>query len=189
MGDGDLRTTLAVGARLLCGWAFVAIAVLDLVTGFQTGPYLVFHLVLLAGGLLLLQKPQKLLAYAVSTTLAVLTTVVAALPVNEQACCMRGLDVRHGYPLTLLGWNHRQPVHFAPAHTVADLAFWFLAWMTLSFLISRVGGRLRRRRLPHPVLGGPSEPAASDISAPPSTPTPSSTPTPVAHDKSVGGLP
>jgi hypothetical protein len=181
MGDGDLRTILLTGSRLLAGWGFIAAAVLDLVTGFETGPYLVFHLVLLAGGLLLLQKPLRPVNYAVITALAVLTVLVSAVPSNEQACCMRGLDVRHGYPLTALGWNHRQAAHFAPAHTIADLAFWFLAWMTVSFLISTVFRR--RRHLPHPLLGGHSKPPAYDNSAPPSTPAP------VADDESVGGLP
>jgi len=143
MGDGDLRTTLAVGARLLCGWACVAVALLDLATGFETGPYLVFHLVLLAGGLLLLQNPPHPFAYAAITVLAVLSTVVAALPPTDQVCCMLGLTVRHGYPLTLLAWNQGQPVHFAPAHAVADLAFWFLAWTIVVFVVVRVGSHRR----------------------------------------------
>jgi hypothetical protein len=147
MGDGDLRTTLVVGARLLCGWACVAMALLDLLMGVETGPYLVFHLVLLAGGLFLLglgklPKPLKPFEYAVITSLAIVTTVATALPTSDAACCMRGLDVRHGYPLTLLGWNHGRPVHFAPAHTFAALTFWFLAWLLLRVFV----GTLRPRR-------------------------------------------
>jgi hypothetical protein len=143
MGDGDLRTTLVIGARLLCGWACVAVAVLDLLMGPRTGLYLVFHLVLLAGGLLLLglgklPKPLKPFEYAMITALAVITTALAALPsTSRAACCMSALDVRHGYPLTLLGWNHGQPMHFAPAHTFADLAFWFLCWMLLRVVVFR----------------------------------------------------
>jgi len=146
MGDGDLRTTLVIGTRLLCGWACVAVALLDLLTGFETGPYLVFHLVLLAGGLLLLQRPPHPRAYALITLLAVLSTAVAALPATEQVCCMRGLAVRHGYPLTLIAWNRQQPAHFAPAHAVADLAFWFLAWTIVAFLVVRAGSRRRPGR-------------------------------------------
>jgi hypothetical protein len=156
MGDGDLRTTLVTGARLICGWACTAVAVLDLLTGFETGLYLAFHLVFLVGGLLLLaRKPLKPFEYAVVTALAVLTTVVAALPSAERACCMRGLDVRHGFPLTVLGWNHGQQHHFAAAHTVSDLVFWFLAWMIAAVALVTVGPWGRRHR--HPT---PGEPAA-----------------------------
>jgi hypothetical protein len=138
MGDGELRTTLVAGARLLCGWACVAVALLDLTMGPVKDLYLVFHLVLLVGGLLLLRKPFKPFEYAVITGLAVVTTVVAALPSTSHAtCCMSALDIRHGYPLALLGWDRGQPAHFAPAHTFADLAFWFLAWMTLGAVVFR----------------------------------------------------
>jgi hypothetical protein len=140
-----MRATLVTGARLLCGWACAAVAVLDLFMGAETGLYLVFHLVLLAGGLLLLLgKPLNPLAYAVTTALAVLTTVVTALPTTEVACCMRGLTVRHGYPLTLLGWDRGEQRHFAPAHTVADLAFWFLAWMIVAVAVAGVRSRSGR---------------------------------------------
>lgn len=152
MGDGDMNTTLVTGTRLFCGCACIGVAVLDLVTGFQTGSYLIFHLVILAGGLLLLQRPLSPLGYAVAAVLAVLTVVVAALPASQEACCMRGLDVRHGYPLTVLGWDHRQAAHFAPAHTVADLVFWFLAWMTVSFFVSRLRSRRGRLRVTRDVL-------------------------------------
>lgn len=141
-GSDDLRTTIVIGARLLCGWACVAVAILDLFMGPDPGLYLVFHLVLLAGGLLLLRKPLNPFEYAVITGLAIVTTALAALPSTEAAtCCMSALDERHGYPLTLIGWNHGQPAHFAPAHTFADLAFWFLCWMLLRVVAFRPRSR------------------------------------------------
>jgi hypothetical protein len=182
MGDGDLRTTLVAGTRLLCGWACVAVAVLDLFMGAETGPYLVFHLVLLAGGLLLLglgklRKPIRPSRYAVITSLAIITTVGTALPTTEAACCMRGLDVRRGYPLTLIGWNHGQPHHYAPAHTVAALAFWFLAWLLLWALVVTLR--------PGPVTP-PSPPTHAEDRA--FEPEKQDQPAP-ADDESVGGLP
>jgi hypothetical protein len=177
MGDGDLRTTLVAGARLLCGWACVAVAVLDLLMGPGTGLYLVFHLVLLVGGLLLLRKPLRPFEYAVITGLAITTTALAALPSTDAAtCCMSALDERHGYPLTLIGWYHGQPAHFAPAHTVADLAFWFLCWMVLRMVVVRPR---TRRPDAHPTH-------AEDRATPP----PEKADQPErAGDESVGGLP
>jgi hypothetical protein len=131
MGDGELRTTLVTGARLLCGWACFAVAVLDLSMGAGPVPYLVFHVVLLVGGLLLLRQAAPPSRYATATALAALTSALAALPSTERACCMRDLDERHGYPLTMIGWDRGRPVHFAPAHAVADLVFWLLAWLFL----------------------------------------------------------
>jgi hypothetical protein len=177
MGDGDLRTTLVTGARLICGWACTAVAVLDLVTGFETGLYLAFHLVFLVGGLLLLaRKPLKPFQYAVVTALAVLTTVVAALPSAERACCMRGLEVRHGFPLTVLGWNHGQQHHFAAAHTVADLVFWFLCWMIAAVVLVTVHPTTSNRATePSPDRAHIEQGGRRGA--------------PVADDESVGGLP
>jgi hypothetical protein len=153
----DLRTTVVIGARLLAGWACTAVAVLDLSMGPDPGSYLVFHLGLLAGGLLLLglgKLPKTLnpFGYGVIFALAVLATVLAALPSTTSGCCLHTLDVRHGYPLTLLAWDPGQSRHFAPAHAVADLVFWFLIGMLLLALVTQV---LPGRRRP-----APDEPAA-----------------------------
>ena len=218
-GPDDLRTTLVIGARLLCGWACVAVAVLDLFMGLETGPYLLFHLVLLVGGVLLLGlgKLRKPFSYAVIFALAVVTLVVAALPATSRACCMRGLDARHGYPLTVLGWDHGQQVHFAPAHAVADLTFWFLVWLLLrvalaslrphpatpsprrrSPLIEQAGPVVEGSALPADGSAGPALPA--DGSAGPDLPADGSADAALPADgsadaarppggESVGGLP
>jgi hypothetical protein len=191
-GPEDLRTALVTGARLLFGWAYVAVAVLDLTMGFETGPYLLFHLVLLTGGLLLLglgrlHKPPTPFAYVVITALAVATLVLAAIPPTSSACCMRDLDVRHGYPLTVLGWDHGQQLHFAPAHTVADVAFWFLAWLLLRAVVTE----LRPRR------GAPKPDAHPTHAEERAAPAPSASalvegeeqPTGPPGGESVGGLP
>jgi hypothetical protein len=182
MGDGDLRTTLVIGARLLCAWACIGVAVLDLFMGAATIPYLAFHLVLLAGGVVLLglgklPKPLRPFEYGVIAATAIVTTVVTALPTTGSACCMRGLDVRHGYPLTLLGWNHSQPVHFAPAHTFAALTFWFLVWL----LLRTLAGTLRPHRRPTVAHSTHAEDRAVEPSAQEQPER--------ADDESVGGLP
>jgi hypothetical protein len=152
----DLRTSLVAGTRMLAGWACAAVGVLDLSMGVGTaasptdGPYLLFHVVVLAGGLLLLglgklPKSPAPIGYAVTAALAVVVSVLAALPSTRDVCCLTTFAVRHGFPLTLLAWDTGQARHFAPAHAVADLVFWFLAGMLLLALITQV---LPRRQPP-----------------------------------------
>jgi hypothetical protein len=204
----DLRTTMVIGARLLAGWACTAVAVLDLSMGLEPSSYLVFHLVLLAGGLLLLgfgklPKTPNPSGYGVISALAVLATVLAALPSTSATCCLRSLDVRHGYPLTLLAWDQGQSRHFAPAHAVADLVFWFLIGLLLLALVTQV--RPGRRPAPDEAAA----PARPDAVEPPvrigedaTAPRGEDQPThaeeraaakdesaAVADDENVGGLP
>jgi hypothetical protein len=137
------RTSLVIGARLMAGWACAAVAVLNLSMGLEPGSYLIFHLVLLVGGLLLLgygklpRKPRPR-GYGVTVALAALATGLAALPGTSTVCCLRDLDVRHGYPVTLLAWDPGQPRHFAPAHALAALVFWFLLGMMLLSLVTQM---------------------------------------------------
>lgn len=183
----DLRTSLAIGARLLAGWACVAVGVLDLSMGIDTAPgttdgsYLLFHLVLVAGGLLLLglgrlRKTPTRFGYGVTTALAVLASAVTALPSTRIVCCLLDFDVRHGYPLTLVAWNRGQPRHFAPAHAVADLIFWMLAGVLLLVLVTQL------RPEPRPPAGAEGQPTHAEERA-------TAEPTPVADDENVGGLP
>ena len=153
VGSEDLWVSSAIGARLMAGWACAAVGALNLSMGLDPSPYLIFHTVLLAGGLLLLTmgklpKTPGPIGYAVTAALAVLALVLAALPPTSIACCLGGLAVRHGYPLTILAWDAGQKRHFAPAYVVADLVFWSLAGLILLVAVTLV---LPRRA----VIAGP----------------------------------
>ena len=151
MRDADserLWASSAIGARLIVGWACVAVGVLDLSMGLAPRPYLIFHVVLLAGGLLLLSigklpRHPSPIGYAVTAALAVLALALAALPRTSDVCCMRDLAIRHGYPLTVLAWDDGQARHFSAVHAVADLLFWCLAGL---FPLVAVALAVPRRR-------------------------------------------
>jgi hypothetical protein len=188
----DLRTSLVVGTRLLAGWACAAVGVLDLSMGIGTDtgptdtPYLLFHVVLLAGGLLLLgfsklPKTPTLLGYGVTAALALVATVVAALPRTESVCCLSTFDIRHGFPLTLVAWDNGTPRHFATAHAAADLVFWFLAGMILLTLVTQL---LPGRRPPVADARADDQPTHAEGRA-----VVEAEPAPVADDENVGGLP
>jgi hypothetical protein len=141
--DGsDMWASTSAMARLIAGWACVAVAVLNLSMGIDVGagtkdgPYLLFHVVLLIGGVLLLslgrlRKPPGPVGYAVAGGAAVLGLVLTALPSTTIVCCMRNLDIRHGFPLTLLAHDPGRRWHFAPGHAAADLLFWGLIGLLL----------------------------------------------------------
>lgn len=117
--------------RLIVGWAFVALGVLDLAMGLVDPAYVTFHVVLLVTGVLLLgtgraeNRPSGL-TWAVGGLVAVLGLVVSTIPAVAVACCSREYAVRHGFPFTMLardpgGWR------FDPFRSVADLLFWLCA--------------------------------------------------------------
>lgn len=162
-GSEELWASSAIGVRLIGGWACTAVGVLDLSMGLDPRPYVIFHAVLLAGGLLLLAmgklpKRPTPIGYAVTAALAVPALVLAALPRTSAACCMRDLAIRHGYPLTVLAWDDGRKRHFSPGHTVADLLFWCLAG-----LIVLVAATLVLRRRPAAATANAAGAAANDL--------------------------
>jgi hypothetical protein len=189
----DFPASLVVGARLLAGWACVAVAVLDLAMGIGGDrTYLIFHLLLLVGGGSLIffdqlpRRPRRRFPYAVLAAAALAVTMLTALPRTSGVCCMPGLTVQHGYPLTLLGWNVGRPHHLAPAHVVADFVFWYLAGMVLLF----AGAAVRpARSVPAGRASTHAEeramPEAPAVLEPPAHHDEAQ----AADDESVGGLP
>ena len=128
-----LRESLATALRLVTGWLCVAIAVLDLLVeldrhaGAPDGPYLFFHVTLLAGGILLLAlawlepRPgrQGYLAGAAGLAAGLL---FSALPATSQTCCMAADPARHGFPFAFLGTGDGW--HLDGRYLLADLLFW-----------------------------------------------------------------
>jgi hypothetical protein len=197
----DLRTSLVVGARLLAGWGCAAVGVLDLSMGIDTGvgptdgPYLLFHVVVLAGGLLLLglgrlPRSPSPIAYGVTAALAVLASVVAALPSTRNVCCLRGFAVRHGFPLTLLAWDSGRSRHFAAAPAIADLVFWFLTGMIVLTLGTQLLSRRPRAASDAAASRGAAPTGAGDRTTHAEEAAVAEVrPAPVAGDEDVGGLP
>lgn len=131
--DDEPGFLASVGAtfRLIVGWAFVALGVLDLAMGLADASYVAFHVVLLATGLVLLGASRaegwtSRLAWLTGGLVAGLGLVISTIPPLTVACCSRGYAVRHGFPFTMLardpgGWR------FDLARSLADLLFWLCA--------------------------------------------------------------
>ena len=126
--------------RLMVGWLSVAIAILNLATELDHLPapsYLLFHAVLLVGGLLLISHGRGAgpAGYLAAGAVLVGGLVVSALPVNHTVCCTT-FAVRHGYPFTLVARNAGGGWHVDGRHLLADLLFWGYAGLIVLVLVS-----------------------------------------------------
>ncbi|WP_433827268.1 hypothetical protein ACQP2E_35145 [Actinoplanes sp. CA-015351] len=137
--------------RVMAGWFFVGIGVLNLaveVDGGLTAPYLTFHAVLLAGGMLLLSwhrfAPSRA-AGLVAALLALAGMAATAVPVTS-GCCLADHPQRRGYPFPFLGTG--DGVHVDPEYVVTDLIFWGCAGLMLLVVLSGIERLLPERRTP-----------------------------------------
>jgi hypothetical protein len=139
--------------RLIVGWFSVAIGVLNLVAevGRVPGPaYLVFHVMLLLGGLLLISLGQGAAGTGPAGLLAgggVLAAgmLLSALPVTNAVCCMSVFAVRHGYPFTFVARNDGGRWHIDSQHLLVDLLFWGYAGLIVLVLVAMTRRVTRHR--------------------------------------------
>ncbi|WP_127498049.1 hypothetical protein [Actinoplanes solisilvae] len=180
--DPGFLVSAATTLRLILGWAFVALAGLDLAMGLDGVAYVMFHVVVLLTGLVLLgadrvgRRPSRF-AWLAGASVAGAGLVVSAIPVLLVECCSSGYAVRHGFPFTMLardpgGWR------FDLYRTVVDLLFWLCAGLLVTVVVARVKPP---RDKPAPRTSGHAEAR--------NTPDVEGETSPVADPKNVGGLP
>ncbi len=134
--------SFGAGLRLLVGWCSVTTAILNLISELDRLPepaYLLFHGVLLVGGLLLVSfGPGTIGPAGYAGFGAVLTggTLISALPASDAVCCMSAYAVRHGYPFTFLARDGDGRPHVDGPHLLADLLFWGYAGLIVLVLVA-----------------------------------------------------
>jgi hypothetical protein len=137
--------------RVMSGWLLVGIGLLDLAVEFDgglAGSYLIFHVMITAGGVLLLlrQRPAPSRAgYATAAALIVVAFVATAVP-GTSACCMEDYPGRHGYPFPFLGVGGG--LHVDPLYLGADLIFWGCASLLAAVVLAIAERALPERRVP-----------------------------------------
>lgn len=137
--------------RVMAGWFLLGIGLLNLAVAFDgglTSAYLVFHVMLAIGGVLLLRRRRPVAGRAARLIGAGLVTagiVMTSLP-DSSGCCMHGVSDRHGYPFPFLGTGGGLRV--APLYLVADLIFWVCAGLLVVAALSMIEQRLPERRTP-----------------------------------------
>jgi hypothetical protein len=147
--------------RLALGWLSVVIGVLNLLVDLdQSGrepdwPYVIFHVVLVVGGVALLAldwlRPSPGTAGYVAGGLVTVTGVVAsAVPATRTICCLSGFAVRHGFPFTSLARDKAGGWHMDGLHTVADLAFWAYAGLFALIVVALVHREPAAPKAPKP---------------------------------------
>ncbi len=176
----DQWPSISAVLRVMAGWFLAGIGALNLaveVDGGLTGAYLVFHVVLLLGGMLLLTRrrlrPGRA-GYLAGALVCLAGLALGALR-HSSGCCMAAYPGRYGYPYPFLGTG--AGLHVDPKYLVADLIFWACAGLLTLTLVTVAGRGLPERRTPVDLAryGGHAEPQA--ISA-----------TPDRADENVGGL-
>jgi hypothetical protein len=159
-----LWASFATAVRLIVGWFSVLLAALDLIIeidrpiGVSDGPYLVFHVVWLVGGMTLVAlawidpRPGRA-GYVAAAAVTVAGTITGAVPATTSVCCMSGFPVRHGYPFIFLARQDAGPWQFGGPHLLADLMFWAFVGLMVLVVVA-----LFRRPPAHSPVAAPEEP-------------------------------
>ncbi|GAA4930958.1 hypothetical protein [Actinoplanes utahensis] len=136
--SADLWPSVPAVLRVMTGWALLGVGLLDIaveVDGGLTRTYLVFHLMIVAGGVLLLLRQR--LAPSRAGLLVTAGTVVAAT-------ALTALPGQAGYPFPF--WGDGAGVD--RFHLGADLLFWGCAGLLLAAVLAQAERFLPERRTP-----------------------------------------
>lgn len=132
----------ATTLRLILGWAFAALGLLNLAMGLDGVAYVLFHLMVLVTGLVLLGgdhlgRPPSRFARLAGASVAGGGLIVSAIPTLMVECCSGKYADRHGFPFTMLardpgGWR------FDLYRSIADLLFWLCAGLLVTVAVARI---------------------------------------------------
>ena len=148
--SAELWPSIPAVLRVMTGWGLVGVSLLDLaveVDGGLTRTYLLFHLIVGVGGVLLLaRRPSPSRAGGlVAAGLAVAALALTALP-GSAGCCPAGHPGRHGFPFPFLG--NGDGLHVESFYLAADLIFWACAGLLLATVVAVAERFLPERRTP-----------------------------------------
>jgi hypothetical protein len=167
--------------RVMAGWFLAGIGALNLaveVDGGLTSVYLVFHVTLLVGGVLLLVKhriaPSRA-GYLVASLLALVAMAASTVPTTSR-CCLADHPQRRGYPYPFLGTG--DGVHVDPKYLAAGLVFWGCAGLVALTVLTLIERALPERRTPVSIVEYTGRHAEDRAMAA----------TPERTDENVGGL-
>ncbi|OJF09660.1 hypothetical protein [Couchioplanes caeruleus] len=160
VGAPGLWESVGTALRLLLGWSSVLIGVLDLVVeldrrqGTPDSAYLLFHGMLVVGGVLLISLAS--IAYRPSPAVSLVGglvlgagLLVSAVPADTATCCLDTFAQRHGYPFAIMARNPGGDWHVDGLHLAANVLFWGYAGL-IALLLSCLARRLGR---PHEGTG------------------------------------
>ncbi|GIE27736.1 hypothetical protein Ait01nite_007810 [Actinoplanes italicus] len=147
--SAELWPSIPAVLRVMTGWFLLGIGLLNLaveIDGGLTSAYLVFHVMIAIGGVLLLLRHRPFpgrAGHLVAAALVAAGIVVTTVP-DSSGCCMAGDSGRHGYPFPFLGTGGG--LHVEPLYLAADLIFWACAGLLAVVILALVERRLPERR-------------------------------------------
>lgn len=144
-----LWTSFGAALRLIVGWFSVTIGLLDLLVEVDRTArtpdtvYLLFHAVLVVGGILLLAgawlgRRPGVAGLVAGGVVAAAGMVAGAVPVTNSVCCLSGFDMRHGFPFSFVARDDGGPWHLDAPHLAADLLFWAYAGLFARTVVALV---------------------------------------------------
>ena len=159
-----LWTSFGSALRLIVGWFSVTIGLLNLLAEADRiarradTAYVAFHVVLVAGGILLLAVPwlgrdPGPAGYLAGGVVTAAGMVAGAAPVRNTVCCLYAFDERHGYPFSLVARDDAGRWHVDAQHLLADLLFWGYAGLLVLIVVA-----LARRLTPGRAAGAATAP-------------------------------
>ena len=175
--DHGALASVLIMARLLIGWACIALGALGLLMGAGELHYVLYQAVLLLGGVALLafrpmvRRPRPI-AYVTGGVVAALGLTISTLPGGSPALCCRlsGYAHPHGFPLAFLAAGHLDP-----GRAFAGLFFWLLVGLFPLVALTHLWPAPPATRSPERPIA-PSSGHAEQRAE-------------VADDENVGGLP
>jgi hypothetical protein len=160
VADDKLWRSYGTTLRLIVGWFSVTIGTLNLLVDLDAdGPYVLFHAVLLVGGVLLLALGRigpnpGVAGYSAFGAALGGGTLISAIPLTTTVCCMPAYSFRHGFPFPFLARDEGGPWHVDSQHLLADLLFWGYVGLALLTVVSLARrGRSDARHAQHRRVG------------------------------------
>ncbi|GAA2886218.1 hypothetical protein Acy02nite_41890 [Actinoplanes cyaneus] len=134
--------------RVMTGWFLFGVGVLDLATGADGVVFVVFHVMVALGGVVLLGlhrvRPSR--AGYLAAALVTVAGLGAGLLVDTDRCCLADYPQRRGFPFPFLGLG--RGVHPDLRQLGSDLVFWACAGLVATVLVRAVEKQLPERRTP-----------------------------------------
>jgi hypothetical protein len=147
--------SFGAGLRLLVGWFSIAIGILNLLVELDRGSaadgaYLLFHAMLLVGGVLMVSLAwiaarPGVAGWSAGGGVLAAGMLASGVPASDALCCLSAYAVRHGYPFSFAGRDDDGGRwHVDSQHLLADLLFWGYAGLIVLVVVA-----LARRATQH----------------------------------------
>ncbi|AGZ46095.1 hypothetical protein AFR_39205 [Actinoplanes friuliensis DSM 7358] len=142
-----LWESFGAALRLIVGWFSIAIGILNLLVELDRGSaadgaYLLFHAMLLVGGVLMVSLAwiaarPGVAGWSAGGGVLAAGMLASGVPASDALCCLSAYAVRHGYPFSFAARDaDGGRWHVDSQHLLADLLFWGYAGLIVLVVVA-----------------------------------------------------